>query len=65
LRDETEWVELVEHGANTVAGSDRENIYQAYRKMTGKKFDSIPELYVNGKAGIKIVEKLAMLTSKL
>lgn len=60
LRNETEWVELVDHGVNTVAGSDREKIYQAYRKMTAKKFDSIPELYGNGEAGTKIVEILAM-----
>jgi UDP-GlcNAc3NAcA epimerase len=60
LRNETEWVELVDHGVNTVAGSDRETIYQAYRKMTAKKFDSILELYGNGEAGTKIVEILAM-----
>jgi UDP-N-acetylglucosamine 2-epimerase len=58
LRDETEWVELVKHGFNTVAGSKRENIYQAYRTMTGKKFESNPMLYGNGEAGIKIVEIL-------
>jgi len=65
LRDETEWVELVEYGVNTVVGNDRESIYQAYQKMTGKTFGSIPELFGNGKASIKIVEKLTMLTSKL
>ncbi len=58
LRDETEWVELVELGVNTISGSDRENIYQAYRTMTGKKFDSTPELYGNGKASNLIVEIL-------
>jgi UDP-GlcNAc3NAcA epimerase len=65
LRDETEWVELVEYGVNTVVGNDRESIYQAYQTMTGKIFDSIPELFGNGEASIKIVEKLTMLTSKL
>ena len=58
LRDETEWVELVELGVNTISGSDRENIYQAYRTMAGKKFDSDPELYGNGKASNLIVEIL-------
>ena len=58
LRDETEWVELVELGVNTISGSHRENIYQAYRTMTGKKFDSTPELYGNGKASNLIVEIL-------
>ncbi|MBW1958883.1 MAG: UDP-N-acetylglucosamine 2-epimerase (non-hydrolyzing) [Deltaproteobacteria bacterium] len=64
LREQTEWVELVEHGANTLAGSNRKTIYQAYRTMTGKKIDSNPELYGNGKASQKIVEILTLLISK-
>ena len=62
-RNETEWVELVERGVNTIAGNERENIYQTYRTMTGKKIDFDPELYGNGKASQKIVEILAMLIS--
>jgi UDP-GlcNAc3NAcA epimerase len=61
LRDETEWVELVEHGVNTVIGSDSENIYQAYRTMAGKKLDSKPELYGNGTAGQHIVKIISSL----
>ena len=62
LRDETEWVELVEYGDNVIAGSDKESICQAYRTMTQKKIDSTPDLYGNGKAIQKIVEILTMLT---
>jgi len=56
LRDETEWVELVEHGCNVVAGSDKKNICQAYLKMIHRKIDSNTDLYGNGKASHKIVE---------
>jgi len=31
LRDETEWVELVGCGANTLVGADKEKILEAYR----------------------------------
>ena len=65
LRDETEWVELVEHGVNTLAGSNRKTIYQAYQTMTGKKIDSDPELYGNGNANEKIVEILKKLASRI
>jgi UDP-GlcNAc3NAcA epimerase len=36
LREETEWVELVEQGCNIVAGSDAESISRAYTAMTNK-----------------------------
>jgi len=35
LRDETEWIELVEHGFNFMAGSDRELIFDIVRKQIG------------------------------
>ena len=63
LREQTEWVELVEHGVNTLAGTNSKTIYQAYRTMKEKKIDSDPELYGNGKANEKILEILTMLTS--
>jgi len=34
LRDETEWVELGEIGANTLAGADKEKILESYKKFT-------------------------------
>ena len=58
LREETEWVELVEQGCNIVAGSDAESISLAYTTMTNKTIPAHLELYGNGDARRKIVEAL-------
>jgi UDP-GlcNAc3NAcA epimerase len=59
LRDETEWVELVEHGFNQLAGADSSSIYNAYTDHITKKIDFDRQLYGNGKAGEKIVRYLS------
>ena len=55
LRDETEWVELVEHGYNCLVGAERERIIAAEREFIPieRKFNAL--LYGNGNAGEKIV----------
>jgi len=58
LRDETEWVELVEHGFNHIAGTGAEAIYTAYQNSMAQNNDFNRELYGNGKAGEKIVDIL-------
>lgn len=58
LRDETEWVELVEKGFNTITGSDPVKICQAYGEMKGKTVSTNPEMYGNGEAGERIVQVL-------
>ena len=55
LRDETEWVELVENGFNMVAGADTKRIYQCYREAVEKKMDFSLPLYGTGRAGNRIV----------
>ena len=55
LRDETEWVELVEHGCNSVVGADTERIYSYYKEMMMKQIDFNLNLYGEGEAGRKIV----------
>jgi len=59
LRDETEWVELVENGYNIIAGSNKEKIYECYRTMSGKTPDYSTNLYGTGKAAEIIVDELA------
>ena len=58
MRDETEWVELVEHGVNSLTGAEAENIYDAFKTAieTDLKFNI--ELYGDGKAGERIVDFL-------
>lgn len=58
MRDETEWVELVEHGFNTIVGADSEKIKEAVQTMQTAKSDFSTKLYGEGDAGEKILEAL-------
>lgn len=59
LRDETEWVELIQCGANTLVGSDKWKILSAFNtsKSLQTKFEN-SELYGNGNASSLIVQEL-------
>jgi UDP-GlcNAc3NAcA epimerase len=54
LREQTEWVELVEHGFNRLAGANAEAIYNAFSEMINKKTNFDIDLYGNGKASERI-----------
>lgn len=58
LREETEWVELVEEGFNIIAGSDATKIKEAIVHFDSKKLDYNVNLYGNGTAAKKIVDYL-------
>jgi UDP-GlcNAc3NAcA epimerase len=65
LRDETEWVELVDIGVNKLVGADKEKIINTYHQYTNNQLTNIPitnnqstNLYGNGKASEKIVKEL-------
>ena len=59
LRDETEWVELVECGVNTLVGADKTKILEAYqRNSTFNIQHSTLDLYGGGKASEKIIKEL-------
>lgn len=59
LRTETEWVELVEAGANTLCGHDAEVISFSFKKRsTHLPVTESVKLYGNGNAATKIVEQL-------
>lgn len=51
LRKVTEWVELVEAGANMLAGDSKESALQAFSSMYEKKIVADPGLYGDGHAG--------------
>jgi len=63
LRDETEWVELVEHGFNTLGGSEPERIRKAFEEIVDKSIPSNLDLYGSGKASEKAVSILCSLTN--
>jgi UDP-N-acetylglucosamine 2-epimerase len=58
LREETEWVETVQAGWNTLVGSDSERIVDAVR--TCARPDSHPSLYGDGAAAARCVDLLGM-----
>jgi UDP-GlcNAc3NAcA epimerase len=57
LRDETEWVELVEHRFNVLAGSDKEKIVELSQHFTFNQDYSLP-LYGAGDAARKILDQM-------
>jgi len=56
LRDETEWMELVDNGWNVLVGADPDLIVKEISSFSPAKENS--ELYGNGRASNKIVELL-------
>jgi len=57
LRDETEWVELVENGFNTLVGADKMKILTVFNN-TPAFSDKDLDLYGGGRASEKIVKEL-------
>lgn len=60
LRDETEWVELVEAGVNILVGADKEKIIKAFAELEECcfNFDGTRNIYGNGTAAQNIVSQL-------
>ena len=58
LREETEWVELVEHGYNKIVGADCEHMLSAYAQLDGQSLDWSTPLYGSGNASGEIVDIL-------
>ena len=64
LRDETEWVELLNNGFNILAGAEKKSILRAEKDMGFRSVDWSLELYGDGKAGEKIVNELVKFSSE-
>lgn len=62
LRDQTEWVELVNEGANTLTGANTPHILDAYQQHRHTKVILNHSLYGDGKAAEKIVNVLQSST---
>lgn len=58
IRDQTEWVELVEAGANFIAGANAATILQLFRQVLHAQFPHSEELYGDGHAARLIVATL-------
>jgi len=58
LRDETEWVELVDAGVNVLVGADKEKIAQGIGEMIEKEIDGNSAVYGRDDGAEKVVEIL-------
>ena len=58
LREQTEWIEIVENGNARLAGSDEELIVRNSMEMLEKTDFSYPDLFGDGQAASFICEKI-------
>ena len=58
LREETEWVELVESGHAKLAGTSEQKIFEGIAYFMDHQQTEFPEFYGNGKAAEFICEKM-------
>ena len=58
LREQTEWVELVEKGYNMLSGTSSDSIYISFRQMIARKSNFKVNPYGNGHALEKIAAEL-------
>jgi len=59
MRDQTEWVELIEHGVNALVGADTQKIIDFTKAMLNKNIEDPSNLYGGGKASQNIANVLA------
>jgi UDP-GlcNAc3NAcA epimerase len=64
LRNETEWIELVENGYNYIAGYDGEKIINLFDTLINKPWKSGHDLYGAGRASKNICEAIEANFSK-
>jgi UDP-GlcNAc3NAcA epimerase len=58
LREQTEWIELIDNGCNILAGANYETIIREFDQFLGKKFKFDNGLYGDGRAGQIILKSI-------
>jgi UDP-GlcNAc3NAcA epimerase len=64
LREETEWVELVQQGCAILAGTSNEKIKNAYKYFNDKRDLKFPALFGDGKAAEHICSEIVNIFSQ-
>lgn len=62
MRDQTEWVELVNAGANELVGADKDKIVDATARNVGRRVKDTEHLYGGGEASRRIVDELVKVS---
>ena len=57
LREETEWVEIIDHEAGILADADHDRIVDAYESLSGKEV-TFPPLFGDGHAAERIIDAI-------
>ena len=60
LRDETEWIELVEGGYNHLVGADKNRILEVFRQTVGLAMSAAVELYGAGDSSEKVLRAISV-----
>ena len=60
MRDQTEWGELLEVGANELVGADQGKIFNAVRRNLGRFVQDEKNLYGGGQAAVKIAKQISL-----
>ena len=63
LRDQTEWVELIEHGYNTLASAEAKDIVEKFTMMRTRENNFERDLYGGGKAAANILTEIRRVFS--
>ncbi|MCI5058587.1 MAG: UDP-N-acetylglucosamine 2-epimerase (non-hydrolyzing) [Flavobacteriales bacterium] len=63
MREQTEWVELIEHGYAKLVGAKKELIVDAVDEMAGSNLDYSQNLYGQGKASEIILDSILSLSN--
>lgn len=58
MRDQTEWVELIEAGANVLVGAKKDTIIDAAKRNLGRTVKDTKQLYGGGRAAQRVGELL-------
>jgi UDP-GlcNAc3NAcA epimerase len=58
LRQETEWIELVNNHYNILTGANKEGIISSFKAFNNKEIPNNNSLYGDGNASMKIVDSI-------
>lgn len=63
MRDETEWVELIHAGVNSLVGADKNAILEKAKDLITQKLDFVEGLYGNGNSAEDILKVISVFLS--